>query len=45
MHVLHTNPNCATPTLNEENELPMYSYYDMSSDWEWIAEARPLSVQ
>ena len=19
----------------------MYSYYDMSSDWEWIAEARP----
>lgn len=44
MHVLHTNPNCATPTLNEENELPMYSYYDMSSDWEWIAEARPLSL-
>ena len=40
MHVLHTNPNCATPTLNEENELPMYSYYDMSSDWEWIAEVR-----
>ena len=42
MHVLHTNPNCATPTLNEENELPMYSYYDMSSDWEWIAEVRPM---
>ncbi|KAK9840978.1 hypothetical protein WJX81_003632 [Elliptochloris bilobata] len=38
MHVLHTNPNCATPTLNQENELPMYSYYDMSSDWEWVAE-------
>ena len=45
MHVLHTNPNCATPTLNEEHELPMYSYYDMSSDWEWIAEARPRPLQ
>lgn len=38
MHTLHTNPNCAVPTLNADNELPMYSYYDMSSDWEWVAE-------
>ncbi len=38
MHTLHTNPNCAVPTLDADNELPMYSYYDMSSDWEWVAE-------
>jgi hypothetical protein len=44
MHVLHTSPACATPTLDADNQLPMFSYYDMASDWEWIAEARAAAL-
>ncbi len=39
--MLHTQADCATPTLGQDGQLALFSYYNYTVDHRWITEHAP----